>query len=357
MTDRELLDHFSDLLISDPRLLSLQERELLSNLLQHTLHTNEDSAVTKSIARAVGETVAERMHEALGTSILQRLAAERLRSTSNSTGFAPRPPSPGPPSPGVSRDLADTTARSFAPRPPSPGPPSPGASRDLVDTSAQSFAPRPPSPGPPSPGASRATATASATDSDSVSVAEHGEILPAQCVILEEFLPPQELENLIQDTLRRESEFHLSEVVSPGVNGGAIDFEHRRSRVLLDIGTHGAALAATVKACLPRILTRLGYELFPISLLETQITASNDGDFYRWHNDNAHEEVASREITFVYFFHASQRNSAEENCESTTPDGRTDMCQPRIIATSYRARINWSSFPVVWRTKSLWWTA
>ena len=355
MTDRELLDHFSDLLISDPRLLSLQERELLSNLLQHTLHTNEDSAVTKSIARAVGETVAERMHEALGTSILQRLAAERLRSTSNSTGFAPRPPSPGPPSPGVScdlaetsaqsfaprphspgppspgasrdladmparsfaprppspgppspgasRDLVDTTARSFAPRPPSPGPPSPGASRDLVDTSAQSFAPRPPSPGPPSPGASRATATASATDSDSVSVAEHGEILPAQCVILEEFLPPQELENLIQDTLRRESEFHLSEVVSPGVNGGAIDFEHRRSRVLLDIGTHGAALAATVKACLPRILPRLGYELFPISRLETQITASNDGDFFRWHNDNAHEEVASREITFVYFFH------------------------------------------------------
>ena len=132
MTDRELLDHFSDLLISDPRLLSLQERELLSNLLQHTLHTNEDSAVTKSIARAVGETVAERMHEALGTSILQRLAAERLRSTSNSTGFAPRPPSPGPPSPGVSCDLAETSAQSFAPRPPSPGPPSPGVSRDLA---------------------------------------------------------------------------------------------------------------------------------------------------------------------------------------------------------------------------------
>src|SRR5438034_4071054 len=71
------------------------------------------------------------------------------------------------------------------------------------------------------------------------------EILPAQCVILEEFLPPLELESLIQDTLRRESEFHVSEVISPGVNGGMADFEHRRSRVLLDIGTHGAALAAS----------------------------------------------------------------------------------------------------------------
>jgi len=134
-------------------------------------------------------------------------------------------------------------------------------------------------------------------------VAEPAEILPAHYVILEEFLPPQELEKLIQDTLRHESEFHVSEVVSPGVNGGGTDFEHRRSRVLLNIGRHGAALAASVKECLPRILPKLGHDTFPVSRVEAQITASNDGDFFRWHNDNAHEEVASREITFVYFFH------------------------------------------------------
>src|SRR5436853_7675473 len=93
MTDREMLDHFSDVLISDPRLLSLQERELLSNLLQRTLHINGDNGIAETIARAVGETVAGRMHEALGTSILQRLAA-RLASTPNRAGFTPRPPSP-----------------------------------------------------------------------------------------------------------------------------------------------------------------------------------------------------------------------------------------------------------------------
>jgi Rps23 Pro-64 3,4-dihydroxylase Tpa1-like proline 4-hydroxylase len=275
MTDREMLDHFSDVLISDPRLLSLQERELLSNLLQLTHRVNGDHAVAETIARAVGETVAARMHEALGTSILQRLAEEGPVSTSNGAQFPPRPPSPGPPSPGAGLNLTETRIQSSPPRPPSPGPPSPGAG----------------------------FATKTAAYSDSVSVAEPAEILPAQCLILEEFLPPQELERLIQDTLLRESEFHLSEVVSPGVNGGGTDFEHRRSRVLLDIGRHGAALATSVKACLPRILPKLGYEVFPISRLEAQITASNDGDFFRWHNDNAHEEVASREITFVYFFH------------------------------------------------------
>ena len=301
MTDREMLDHFSDVLISDPRLLSLQERELLSNLLQLAHRFNGDNNVAETIARAVGETVAGRMHEALGSSILQRIAAERTASTSNTAQFPPRPPSPGPPSPGAGLNLAETRIQSSPPRPPSPGPPSPGAGFSLTETRIQSSPPRPPSPGPPSPGAGFATATAAY--SESVLVAEPAEILPAHCVILEEFLPPQELEKLIQDTLRHESEFHLSEVVSPGVNGGGTDFEHRRSRVLLNIGRHGAALAASVKECLPRILPKLGHDTFPVSRVEAQITASNDGDFFRWHNDNAHEEVASREITFVYFFH------------------------------------------------------
>jgi len=379
MTDREMLDHFSDVLISDPRLLSLQERELLSNLLQLAHRFNGDNNVAETIARAVGETVAGRMHEALGSSILQRIAAERTASTSNTAQFPPRPPSPGPPSPGVGLNLTEAGTQSLPPRPPSPGPPSPGAGLNLAETRIQSSPPRPPSPGPPSPGAGlnlRETriqsshprppspgppspgaglnltetriqsspprppspgppspgaglnlmetriqsspprppspgppspgagfATATAAYSESVLVAEPAEILPAHCVILEEFLPPQELENLIQDTLRHESEFHVSEVVSPGVNGGGTDFEHRRSRVLLNIGRHGAALAASVKECLPRILPKLGHDTFPVSRVEAQITASNDGDFFRWHNDNAHEEVASREITFVYFFH------------------------------------------------------
>src|SRR3989454_9319514 len=149
MTDREMLDHFSDVLISDPRLLSLQERELLSNLLQRTLHINGDNGIAETIARAVGETVAGRMHEALGTSILQRLAA-RLASTPNRAGFTPRPPSPSPPGqpPGASVDLMEKRTQSFTPRPPSPSPPGqpPGASVDPTDNRAPSFTPRPLSP-------------------------------------------------------------------------------------------------------------------------------------------------------------------------------------------------------------------
>jgi Rps23 Pro-64 3,4-dihydroxylase Tpa1-like proline 4-hydroxylase len=58
-----------------------------------------------------------------------------------------------------------------------------------------------------------------------------------------------------------------------------------------------------VTACLPRVLAKLREPLFPVVHTEVQITASNHGDFFRWHSDNGQEEIASREITFVYFFH------------------------------------------------------
>jgi SM-20-related protein len=132
------------------------------------------------------------------------------------------------------------------------------------------------------------------------------EILPAQCVVLDEFLAPAEVFALAQYTLERESEFELSEVVSPGVTISAVDYDQRRSRVLMDLGPHQAVIVDRLRGSLDRILPKLGHESFPIGHVEAQITASNHGDYFRWHTDNAehgNDEVIGREITFVYFFH------------------------------------------------------
>ena len=59
--------------------------------------------------------------------------------------------------------------------------------------------------------------------------------------------------------------------------------------------------------CLPRVLQKWGREPFRISRVESQATASTHGDFFRCHSDNAADEVASREITFVYFFHSEPK--------------------------------------------------
>jgi Rps23 Pro-64 3,4-dihydroxylase Tpa1-like proline 4-hydroxylase len=58
-----------------------------------------------------------------------------------------------------------------------------------------------------------------------------------------------------------------------------------------------------IRCVLPRVLCQLGIEEFPITHVEAQITASNDGDFFALHSDDAQEAIASRRVTFVYFFH------------------------------------------------------
>jgi len=122
-------------------------------------------------------------------------------------------------------------------------------------------------------------------------------------VVLDEFLVPEELQNLTSYALAHQSDFKVSEVISPGVIGSVIDPEYRRSRVLMDLGKQRDVVIARLQAALAVVLEKLGMEPFLISRVESQITASNHGDFFRHHSDNAESEIATRELTFVYFFH------------------------------------------------------
>jgi len=322
MTTQEMMDNLSGGLLCDERILSLPERELLTHLLQRTKAQANTPGVTVSetVARAVGEIVTERAYGILGESVIRKLLAQPSASlggppqnppgTPGQLPPGPQPPSPGPPSihaggppqtpPGTPGQLPP------GPQPPSPGPPSiyaGGPPQNPPGTPGQlPPGPQPPSPGPPSRGISQWQ-----MERADVAVMEAPEFLPAQCVVLDEFLAPAELNELTHYALTREAEFRVSEVVAPGVPAGTVDFEHRRSRVLSDLGKHQAVIVDRLKACLPRVLRRLDHASFPISQVEVQVTASNHGDFFRWHSDNANERVATREITFVYFFHREPR--------------------------------------------------
>jgi len=140
-------------------------------------------------------------------------------------------------------------------------------------------------------------------DSGNVSVLDAPAIARARCVVLDEFLAPQELDELVAYTIQHEAEFQTSEVISPSGDPGVTDYNHRRSRVLLDLGKHEAIVLDRIRGVLPRVLEQLGIEEFPITNVEAQITASNDGDFFGAHCDDAQELIASRHVTFVYFFH------------------------------------------------------
>jgi Rps23 Pro-64 3,4-dihydroxylase Tpa1-like proline 4-hydroxylase len=137
----------------------------------------------------------------------------------------------------------------------------------------------------------------------SSAVADRPAKLLARCVVLDEFLAPQELEELTRFTLEHEAAFSASEVISPSANSGVVNYEHRRSRVLMDLAQYENLMLERIKAVLPQVLAKLGLEEFSIAGVEAQVTASNDGDFFHFHSDNASDRVASRYLTFVYFFH------------------------------------------------------
>jgi Rps23 Pro-64 3,4-dihydroxylase Tpa1-like proline 4-hydroxylase len=296
MTAREMIDSLSGTLLCDERILSVPERELLARLLQRTkIHVSApESAVAEAITRTVGEIIAERALGVLGESMTRQLLQQQ------SLGFpsqglpairAGSPPvSPPSPSPGGNQ-----------PRPPGTSPPGIHAGSPPVSPpSPGQNQPRPPGTSPPS---MSIASTSSQPKNGGIAVLESPDYVSAQCVVLDEFLTSAELNNLRQYVLAQEMRFELSEVLSPGVTGGAVDYEHRRSRVLMDMGGHESMIVDRVVTCLPRILEKWGRERFPISHVETQITASNHGDFFHCHIDNGAEAVVTREITFVYFFH------------------------------------------------------
>ncbi len=289
----------------DETLLSLRERELLTSIWRHTRQfANGNSADTERVEKiltyALGETILQRVSAEVGGHVLEAIkqqavhcgfpARDRLREFSPppSPHTGPHPPSPSP-SPGPGSKSADRSLSLGTPTPPAPAPRPPGQAP---------LGPHPPSPGP-GPGSVESAQPAHS----SVSIAEHPDILRAQYVALDEFLAPEELQNLTRYVLAHEADFRLSEVISPGVHGGVIDPEYRRSRVLMDLGKHGDLIVSRARTALPRVLDKLGLQPFSISRTECQITASNHGDFFRHHSDNAEEEIASRELTFVYFFH------------------------------------------------------
>jgi Rps23 Pro-64 3,4-dihydroxylase Tpa1-like proline 4-hydroxylase len=305
MTPKQILDSFSETLMRDERILSAQERALLATLLQHAgnavgqnLETRE--AVRAVIASAVGETVAQRAFAVLGSSIVERI----LQGSPLATNLVGADMAQTQPQPPKSAPMGDPLAPSPSPdqpqppRAPFPGkaphhkPPKPhGPMRDTpVDPSVQ---PQPP----------KASLDREVVAAGSVAVLEKPSRLPAHCVVLDEFLAPQEMEELIRFALQHEADFAASEIVSPVMDGGGVvNYEHRRSRVLMDLGPCQELIVERIKAVLPQVLGKLGMEEFAISRIEAQITASNDEDFFRSHSDNGSDPVASRHLTFVYFF-------------------------------------------------------
>lgn len=324
MTGRQILDAFSESLMQDAGILSPREQELLANLLHNSktvVSTSPEvqSAVSATIARAVGETVAQRAFSLLGGNIVEQILA-RSGVSSRADDFVNRAievmsPSPQPPGGPKPSPQPPNVVPAGSPQPPNPGP----------------FPPPSPSPGPSStPRRSQSTlgseyvgnipsqeAARHEPAGGSIGVLEQPH---AKSLVLDEFLAPQELEELVAFTLEHEPDFETSEVISPAGELGVRDYTHRRSRVLMDLGKHERVILDRIRAVLPAVLDQFGIEAFAVTRTEAQITASNDGDFFAAHTDDGQEAIGSRRLTFVYFFHREPRRFEGGELRLHVPD-------------------------------------
>jgi excisionase family DNA binding protein len=105
--------------------------------------------------------------------------------------------------------------------------------------------------------------------------------------------------------LKHEADFTESSVIPDGVPEGTNDPSYRKSRVLYDLQEYAALIEERLMALLPEALELLNQEPFPISHIDSQITASNHGDFFKVHQDDGMIEpldIPRRQISFVHYF-------------------------------------------------------
>lgn len=57
-----------------------------------------------------------------------------------------------------------------------------------------------------------------------------------------------------------------------------------------------------VAAVIPHLLQNWNVKPFAITQIEVQLTAHNDGHYYKVHNDNGSPDAATRAISYVYYF-------------------------------------------------------
>ncbi|MCP6759702.1 MAG: 2OG-Fe(II) oxygenase [Fischerella sp. CENA71] len=122
------------------------------------------------------------------------------------------------------------------------------------------------------------------------------DILTSDYVQIDNFLSTEEYKKLIKYVLKQESQFVPTSTSTNDVN-------YRRSMVIYSFSEFSDMILKRVRAMIPDIISKLGIPSFSISQIEAQLTAHNDGNYYKIHNDNGSSDTANRELTFVYYFY------------------------------------------------------
>lgn len=120
--------------------------------------------------------------------------------------------------------------------------------------------------------------------------------------VIDDFLSPDEHRDMLAYALQHESEFE-----SGTVEGKASP--HRQNQVIMGFAdtAHSRLLQNRLLTWLPYLNRALEIDPFPLGGVESQLTASNDGHYYRLHCDAGGSHASERVLTCVYYFFRQPR--------------------------------------------------
>jgi Rps23 Pro-64 3,4-dihydroxylase Tpa1-like proline 4-hydroxylase len=127
------------------------------------------------------------------------------------------------------------------------------------------------------------------------------EILPSYFAQVENFLTPAQVQSLMKYVLEREAKFEPT-------SNSANDPNYRRSSFLPFFPEFSELIVNRIRDMMPYIITYLGLPSFTVGDIESQLTAHNDGNYYKIHNDNGSPDSATRELTYVYYFNRQPKS-------------------------------------------------
>lgn len=125
---------------------------------------------------------------------------------------------------------------------------------------------------------------------------------------IENFLTDTENQQLLDFVMANEAKFQSSTIHEDYQNLGRKEENYRLSSVLFNFPEWETKIGDRISSILPEIIKELGISPFPVGHIEAQITAHNDQNYYKLHNDNGTPESSGRMITFVYYFYQQPKS-------------------------------------------------
>lgn len=151
--------------------------------------------------------------------------------------------------------------------------------------------------------------------------------LTANYVQIDNFLTPEEQSKLLIYVLEQESAFVPATITTGELND-------RQALVLYSFPEFSNLIKSRIKTLFPEIINKLDLPSFHIANIESQLTAHNDGNYYKIHRDNSSSKTNTRVLTYVYYF--NQEPKAFSGGELQIYDSKINKYNSYIPAQSFQ---------------------